>query len=262
MDVNVLLNNGVNVNASLELLGDMEMYNETLEEFRKEVYTKLNNINEYKQKGDIPNYQILVHSLKSDSKYLGFTKLAELSYNHEMASKEGNVNYINDNYLELMTEAKRILNVVETYVGANKQPAPATSGPTQQQPASNKKILVADDSNIIRNIVQKIASNNFEVLEAHDGEKAIEIIKQEYQNLVGLLLDLNMPNVNGFEVLSFFHSNNLFQKIPVTIITGDDSKETVMKVFDYPIVDVLNKPFNETDVERVVNKMINFSSVK
>lgn len=255
MDVNILLNNGVNVNASLELLGDMEMYNETLAEFKKEVYTKLENIKKYKEIGDIPNYQILVHSLKSDSKYLGFTKLAELSYNHEMASKAGNVNYINQNYNQLMEEASRILRVVEAYCGNTRTQVTNT-------PIATKKILVADDSNIIRNIVQKTASADYEVLEAHDGAQAIEVIKKEYQNLVCLLLDLNMPNVDGFEVLSFFNNNNLFQRIPVTIITGDDSKETVMKAFNYPIVDVLNKPFNEKDVERVVNKMINFSSLK
>lgn len=257
MDVNILLNNGVNVNASLELLGDMEMYNETLAEFKKEVYTKLNNIKSFKEAGDIPNYQILVHSLKSDSKYLGFTKLAELSYNHEMASKEGNVNYINEYYNELMSEASRILRVIEAYGGEKTEVV--VNAPTS---SSSKKILVADDSNLIRSIVQKLASDSYEVLEAHDGAQAIEVVKKEYKNLVGVLLDLNMPNVSGFEVLTFFNNNNLFQSIPVTIITGDDSKETVMKVFDYPIVDVLNKPFNEVDVERVINKMINFSSLK
>lgn len=255
MDVNILLNNGVNVNASLELLGDMEMYNETLAEFKKEVYNKLENIRTCKELNDMENYKILVHSLKSDSKYLGFTKLAELAYNHEMASKEGNISYVNENYNSLMEEANRIVKVVEAYGSGEVKTV-------QVQPKTGKKILVADDSNIIRNIVQKLASDKFEVLEAHDGKEAIEVINLEYQNLVGLLLDLNMPNVNGFEVLNFFNNNNLFARIPVTIITGDDSKETVMKVFDYPIVDVLNKPFNEVDVERVINKMINFSSLK
>ena len=66
-----------------------------------------------------------------------------------------------------------------------------------------------------------------------------------------------MPNVDGFQVLEFLNNNNLFVKVPVTIITGDDSKDTVMKAFDYPIVDVLNKPFIEGSVRNVVSKMIN-----
>ena len=64
----------------------------------------------------MPNYAILVHAMKSDSKYLGFTKLAELSYNHEMKSKENDLDYINSNYDELITEANRIINIVKSYL--------------------------------------------------------------------------------------------------------------------------------------------------
>ena len=74
--------------------------------------------------------------------------------------------------------------------------------------------------------------------------------------IVGMLLDLNMPNVNGFEVLEFFRNNNLFVKIPVSIITGDDSRETIDRAFTYPITDVLEKPFNERDIKRILDKMI------
>ena len=65
----------------------------------------------------MPNYAILVHAMKSDSKYLGFTTLAELSYNHEMQSKAGNVSYVNENYDSLIKEANRIINVVKEYLG-------------------------------------------------------------------------------------------------------------------------------------------------
>ena len=78
------------------------------------------------------------------------------------------------------------------------------------------------------------------------------------ENLIGLLLDLNMPNVDGFAVLNFFRDNNLFDKVPVAIITGDDSKETTERAFAYSVVDVLNKPFNESNVKRVVNAMMEF----
>lgn len=112
----LLTSNGVNIDASLELLGDMDMYNDTAKDFLKESETRLKNIEEYKNSGDMPNYAILVHAMKSDSKYLGFTKLAELSYNHEMASKGNDINYVNSNYDELMTEANRIINLLKQYI--------------------------------------------------------------------------------------------------------------------------------------------------
>ena len=108
--------NGVDVNKSLELLGDMETYDETVSDFLNESETRLKNIEDYKNISDMPNYAILVHAMKSDSKYLGFMKLAELSYNHEMASKANDVNYVNENYDELITEANRIIELVRKYL--------------------------------------------------------------------------------------------------------------------------------------------------
>ena len=62
------------------------------------------------------DYSVDVHSLKSDSKYFGFTKLAELSYDHEMKSKEGNKDYIKEHFNELETEYKRVIEVVKKYL--------------------------------------------------------------------------------------------------------------------------------------------------
>ncbi|MEG2250149.1 MAG: Hpt domain-containing protein, partial [Bacilli bacterium] len=94
-DINILKENGVNVAASLELFGDMETYDETLNDFLESVDQKLSDIKKYKEQVDMPNYAILVHSLKSDSKYLGFTKLADLSYQHELESKNSNIQFVN-----------------------------------------------------------------------------------------------------------------------------------------------------------------------
>lgn len=258
MDVNILIQGGVNVNQALELLGDMETYNETLQDFLSEIDDKVSKIREYKESQDMENYAILVHSLKSDSKYLGFTTLADLAYNHEMASKAGDVRFVIGSYDALINETNRILGVVKNYVSGNK--APSVTLVNNNEGAN--KILVADDSNIIRNFVQKMVPEDYSVLVANDGEEAIKIISAEAVNLKGVLLDLNMPKVDGFKVLDFFKNNNLFSNIPVTVITGDDSKDTVMKAFDYPIVDVLNKPFSENDVRNVITKMMNFKSVK
>ena len=117
MNKDLLLNNGVNVDASLEILGDMDMYNETMSDFLDEVEEKVESIKAYKEVGDMSNYAIQVHSLKSDSKYLGFTTLAELAYNHEMASKSNDVGYVNDNFESLMTEANRIISLCKEYMG-------------------------------------------------------------------------------------------------------------------------------------------------
>ena len=124
----------------------------------------------------------------------------------------------------------------------------------------SEAILIVDDSNLVANFIKKIFNSKYEVITAGDGNEAIKRIQEDLNNkIVACLLDLNMPNVNGFEVLDFFKDNNLFIKIPVSIITGNDDKESVEKAFSYPIVDFLTKPFNERDVKRIIDKTINFN---
>ena len=116
IDENYLLENGVNYKKGIELLGDLETYNDMLYDWFKESQNKFEQLKLFKLRHDMPNYAIAVHALKSDSKYFGFDKLAELSYNHEMKSKENNQDYVLNNFHELELEIFRISNVVETYL--------------------------------------------------------------------------------------------------------------------------------------------------
>lgn len=116
-EVSFLKDNGIDVESGLALLGDMEMYEETLNDFLTEFNEKKSQIEATKKNDDMENYAILVHSLKSDSKYLGFTRLSELAYQHEMESKASHSDYVNQHYEELIGEANRIISVVTEYLG-------------------------------------------------------------------------------------------------------------------------------------------------
>lgn len=255
-DVNLLINNGVNIQASLEIFGDIETYNDSLEVFANEIEEKLADIKKYKEVGDMAAYAIEVHALKSDAKYFGFTKLADLSYDHEMASKANKVYYVYDNYDELVTETKRIINVVKEYLGREVVRELIDDVLANFQ---DKTILVVDDSNVILNLIKKIFDNSFNVLIANDGKEAIEILERDNNKISGILLDLNMPNVDGFSVLEYFKVRDLFKSTPVAIITGVESDEVINRAYTYPIIDVLKKPFNERDVKSVVEKVIDYN---
>ena len=122
----------------------------------------------------------------------------------------------------------------------------------------DKAIIVADDSMIIRNIIEKALNDEFVVLKASNGKEAIKHITDKKYDIVGMLLDLNMPESDGFMVLNYFQNNNLFKKYPIVIISGDDTKETIDKAFTYNIVDMLNKPFSSDNIKNMVNKIIHF----
>lgn len=274
LNVDFLKENGVDIDKSLELFGDMQTYNDTVGEFLLGIAQKIPKLEEYKNAKDMNNYAIYVHSLKSDAKYFGFTKLAELAYNQEMKSKAGDIYYIYDTYDELMNEVDRLSHVVKQYLGKEEiennvdnqetelledVPGIASIGEVYSEPT----ILVADDSNIVRNFVSRIFSNTYKVGVAKDGKEALEIIKANQENnyIKAILLDLNMPNVDGFAVLDYMKQNQLFTEMPVSIISGDSSKETIDKAFKYHIVDMIKKPFNDIDIKRVVEKTIYFKDL-
>lgn len=124
-----------------------------------------------------------------------------------------------------------------------------------------KKIVIADDSRIIGNIVERAFKDEYDVVIALNGKEAIDIIKNNVDDsIIGLLLDLNMPVVDGFAVLDYFKENNLFKRIPVCIITGDVARDRIDRAFNYDIVDVLAKPFTFESVREEVEKIININS--
>ena len=249
LNVDFLKENGVDIDKSLELFGDMQTYNDTVGEFLLGIAQKIPKLEEYKNAKDMNNYAIYVHSLKSDAKYFG--------------------------YDELMKEVNRLTHVVKQYLGKEEvenpssnrneaelleeQPSMISLGEVYEEPT----ILVADDSNIVRNFVSRIFSNTYKVGIAKDGKEALEIIKanQGNNNIKAILLDLNMPNVDGFAVLDYMKQNQLFTEMPVSIISGDSSKETIDKAFKYQIVDMIKKPFNDIDIKRVVEKTIYFKDL-
>lgn len=236
--LDILKNNSVQVDASLEFWGDIDSYNENLKEYKESLNDKLSNLEYYKNQNDFENYGILAHSTKSEAKYLGFMNEVEIFLQHEMAGKESNKDFIDTHFEELKQTIKKIDNVLEEYFNSN------------DEIGEKKNILIADDSNIMLNFIELTIGNEYKIIKANNGSEAID--KLNSLNIYAILLDLNMPSTNGFEVLEYLKSNNLIEKIPVVIITGDDTEETIKKAFSYPILDVLNKPFKEDNIKRIL----------
>ena len=111
-----LISKGVDIDYSLSLLGDMVMYDETLKDFMDNITTRRKSLDKYKD-SDMKNYAIEVHALKSDCKYLGFMKLADIAYEHELKSKADDSKYVGDNYDKLLEEYKKLIKNLKEYIG-------------------------------------------------------------------------------------------------------------------------------------------------
>ena len=111
-----LAENGIDVEKGVEFLGGVEAYNEILNDFQVEAPKKLNKLDEHRREKDLKNYAVLAHSFKTDAKYLGFTKLIDMAYRHEMESKNENLDYINNHFDELNKEVIRVYSLIKKYL--------------------------------------------------------------------------------------------------------------------------------------------------
>ena len=114
------------------------------------------------------------------------------------------------------------------------------------------KILVVDDALMNRDILKEILKDTYDILEAEDGKSALEILDAENNEISAILLDLVMPVMDGFEVLEELNARKMIEKIPVLIISGENSTQNEQRCFDLGIADFIGKPFNA----RLVRKRV------
>src|SRR5699024_4275122 len=124
---------------------DMDSYNENLKDFKDSLKEKLSSLEYYKNAKDCANYAILAHSMKSEAKYLGFMNEAEVFLAHELKGKENDLGYIENNYQNLVNTVNKIINLLDKYFSDDEK----------------KLILIADDSNIILNFLEKSIHDEF-----------------------------------------------------------------------------------------------------
>ena len=112
---NFLIQNGVDVEKGIENTMDFETYDELLLDFYSTFVEEVNKFNAFKLAGDMVNYEIIVHALKSNFRTFGFTSTGEMFYQHELASKQNDINYVNEHYNELINEVNRVYAVLTQY---------------------------------------------------------------------------------------------------------------------------------------------------
>ncbi|MFI3307770.1 MAG: response regulator [Mycoplasmatota bacterium] len=246
-DINYLLNKGVDVKASLDIFGDILIYDQNLDIYIDELITKLEQLRKVKELGDMTHYSIYVHSIKSSAKFFGFERLAKLALEHENKSKDNDLFFVCGDYENLSNEIKNMILISSNYLGKEINIKPVVLDKT-------KTILVADDSIVIRNYVKKLMKE-YDILLATNGLNALEVIESDIK-IQGVILDLNMPVLDGIAVLQYFTNKDLFQKIPVIIITGEEDKSVLDQLKIFPIVDTIKKPFSEVSIKSAVNKLL------
>lgn len=126
-----------------------------------------------------------------------------------------------------------------------------------------KKILITDDAEINRSILSDMLKDEFEIVEAKNGLEAVNILKESRNQIDLVLLDIVMPEMDGFEVLAIMNKHNLIQDIPVIMITAENSPSYVERAYDLGVTDFISRPFDSHIVHRrVLNTIMLYSKQK
>ncbi len=119
-----------------------------------------------------------------------------------------------------------------------------------------KKILIVDDVKWNRIILKDLFVKSYEILEAENGEDALQVLEQEQNSIAIVLLDLVMPIMDGIDVLKAMSSKGMLMKMPVIVITASTEEEISLKIHELGAADVILKPFNFGIVKRRVENVI------
>ena len=121
-----------------------------------------------------------------------------------------------------------------------------------------RTVLIVDDEFVNREILGGILEDDYSILYAEDGEQALKIIKEQDTKLSIVLLDLNMPKLNGFEVIKAMKNNPNWKKIPIIVLTSDNSAE--IESLKLGASDFITKPYDMPEVIKArVTRLIEFS---
>lgn len=123
------------------------------------------------------------------------------------------------------------------------------------------KILTVDDSRMIRMIIiNTLKSLGYEALEAANADKALEVLQDHYQEINLVLLDWNMPGMNGYELLKILKTSDTYKHIPVMMVTTEGERRNVIKAIQTGADNYLTKPFTPEDLSIKILECLGMSS--
>lgn len=116
-----------------------------------------------------------------------------------------------------------------------------------------EKILSVDDSAIVRIMIKKgVEAMGYDCLEASDGQEALEVLGQKYKEISLILLDWNMPGMNGMEFLNIIKADTRYKGIPVMMVTTESEKASIVKAIQSGVTNYMLKPFTEEDMKKKI----------
>ena len=169
----------------------------------------------------------------------------------------GTMQTITDPLENIVRRADRLMYQAKCRKNAVMVEVPGHSLAALEKLLQNKsQILLVDDSKMNRMILKEILGGDYSILEAENGQECLEKMQAEAGNIALVLLDINMPVMDGFEVLKAMNANHTIEDTPVIMISSEDSDAAIRRSYELGASDYVNRPFDARIVYRRVTNTI------
>ena len=121
-----------------------------------------------------------------------------------------------------------------------------------QKPA----ILISDDSRMNRELMVSMLEDQYEIVETENGAQAVELLREDVSRFSAFLLDIQMPVMDGFDVLAYMSKYRWIKEVPVVIISSENSPAYIERAYNLGAIDYIPRPFDETVVRRRIHNTI------
>ena len=152
---------------------------------------------------------------------------------------------------QLMMQAKKSRNAVVT----DSEIAAEDMAP-RKDIRPRMKILIVDDSRTNRAILNGLIPDRYDVLEAADGLEGLDMLRRYGTEIALVLLDLLMPTLSGFDMLSLMAANQWLEEIPVVMISSENDADTIHRAYDLGVSDYITRPFDADVVSQRISNTI------
>jgi len=152
---------------------------------------------------------------------------------------------------QLMMQAKKSRNAVVT----DSEIAAEDIAP-RKDTRPRMKILIVDDSRTNRAILNGLIPDRYDVLEAADGLEGLDMLRRYGTEIALVLLDLLMPTLSGFDMLSLMAANQWLEEIPVVMISSENDADTIHRAYDLGVTDYITRPFDADVVSQRISNTI------
>ena len=168
----------------------------------------------------------------------------------------GTMQTITDPLENIVRRADRLMYQAKCRKNAVMVEVPGHNPTLEKLLQEKTQILLVDDSNMNRMLLREILGDGYHILEAENGQECLEILRAEAGNIALVLLDINMPVMDGFEVLKAMNANHTIEDTPVIMISSEDSDAAIRRSYELGASDYVNRPFDARIVYRRVTNTI------